>query len=113
MEHEGWHTNTFILPFAAFSPLLSIIYLEDMSSLGSLSVIAQSFLIIASRKHYIVDVVVAWYTVNLVVFFIDKTLPELPDRTSALLLPVTKDRKSKEENHKLLNGNSGDPAEWI
>ncbi|KAH0730022.1 hypothetical protein KY289_001210 [Solanum tuberosum] len=53
------------------------------------------------------------YTVNLVVFFIDKTLPELPDHTSALLLPVTKDRKSKEENHKLLNGNSGDPAEWV
>ncbi|KAK6779202.1 hypothetical protein RDI58_021386 [Solanum bulbocastanum] len=77
-----------------------------------LAVIAQSFLIIASRKHYTVDVVVAWYTVNLVVFFIDKTLPELPDRTSTLLLPVTKDSKSKEENHKLLNGNSGDPAEW-
>uniref|UniRef100_A0A3Q7HY36 Sphingomyelin synthase-like domain-containing protein n=1 Tax=Solanum lycopersicum TaxID=4081 RepID=A0A3Q7HY36_SOLLC len=77
-----------------------------------LAVIAQSFLIIASRKHYTVDVVVAWYTVNLVIFFIDKTLPELPDRTSALLLPVTKDSKSKEENHKLLNGNSGDPAEW-
>ncbi|CAN4115986.1 unnamed protein product [Withania somnifera] len=78
-----------------------------------LAVIAQSLLIIASRKHYTVDVVVAWYTVNLVVFFIDKTLPELPDRTSALLLPVTKDSKSKEENHKLLNGNSGDPAEWV
>ncbi|XP_009769484.1 phosphatidylinositol:ceramide inositolphosphotransferase 2-like [Nicotiana tabacum] len=77
-----------------------------------LAVIAQSLLILASRKHYTVDVVVAWYTVNLVVFFIDKTLPELPDRTSALLLPVTKDSKSKEENHKLLNGNSGDPAEW-
>ncbi|CAN4106050.1 unnamed protein product [Withania somnifera] len=77
-----------------------------------LAVIAQSLLIIASRKHYTVDVVVAWYTVNLVVFFIDKTLPELPDRTSALLLPVTKDSKSKEENHKLLNGNLGDPAEW-
>lgn len=77
-----------------------------------LAVIAQSLLIIASRKHYTVDVVVAWYTVNLVVFFIDKTLPELPDRTTALLLPLTKDSKSKEENHKLLNGNSGDPAEW-
>ncbi|PHU07350.1 Phosphatidylinositol:ceramide inositolphosphotransferase [Capsicum chinense] len=77
-----------------------------------LAVIAQSLLIIASRKHYTVDVVVAWYTVNLVVFFIDKSLPELPDRTSALLLPVTKDSKSKEENHKLLNGNLGDPAEW-
>ncbi|MCE3051425.1 hypothetical protein HAX54_049800 [Datura stramonium] len=69
-------------------------------------------LIIASRKRYTVSVVVAWYTVNLVVFFIDKTLPELPDRTSALLLPVTKDSKSKEENHKLLNGNSEILQEW-
>ncbi|MCD7472908.1 Phosphatidylinositol:ceramide inositolphosphotransferase 1 [Datura stramonium] len=77
-----------------------------------LAVIAQSFLIVASRKHYTVDVVVAWYTVNLVVFFIDKKLPELPDRISAaLFLPVSKDSKTKEENHKLLNGNSGDPAE--
>lgn len=31
--------------------------------------IIESLLIIASRKHYTVDVVVAWYTVNLVVFF--------------------------------------------
>nr|CAB3493823.1 unnamed protein product [Digitaria exilis] len=36
--------------------------------------IAQSLLIISSRKHYSVDVVVAWYTVNLVVFFVDKKL---------------------------------------
>lgn len=77
-----------------------------------LATIAQSFLIVASRKHYTVDVVVAWYTVNLVVFFIDKKLPELPDRTSAAsLLPVSKDSKTKEEDHKLLNGN-GDPEDW-
>lgn len=80
--------------------------------------VAQSFLIVASRKHYTVDVVVAWYTVNLVVFFIDKKLPELPDRSNgsaSLLLPLStkdKDSKTKEENHKLLNGNSGDPADW-
>ncbi|WRX23319.1 Sphingomyelin synthase-like domain - like 1 [Theobroma cacao] len=80
--------------------------------------IIQSFLIVASRKHYTVDVVVAWYTVNLVVFFIDKKLPELPDRSngsSPLLLPLStkdKDSKTKEENHKLLNGNSIDPADW-
>jgi len=37
--------------------------------------VVQSFLIVASRKHYSVDVVVAWYTVNLVVFFIDKKTP--------------------------------------
>ncbi|XP_004249552.2 phosphatidylinositol:ceramide inositolphosphotransferase 1-like [Solanum lycopersicum] len=77
-----------------------------------IAVIAQSFLIVASRKHYTVDVVVAWYTVNLVVFFVDKKLPELPDRSSAAsLLPVSKDSKTKEENHKLLNGNT-DPEDW-
>ncbi|KAI5682640.1 hypothetical protein M9H77_03868 [Catharanthus roseus] len=84
-----------------------------VKQLAWLTVVIQSLLIVASRKHYSVDVVVAWYTVNLVVFFIDKTLPELPDRSAAaLLLPLTKDGKTKEENHKLLNGNSGDPADW-
>ncbi|EYU26627.1 hypothetical protein MIMGU_mgv1a010536mg [Erythranthe guttata] len=81
-----------------------------------LIVVVQSFLIVASRKHYTVDVVVAWYTVNLVVFFVDKKLPELPDRPSgggAFLLPLSKDNKAKEENHhKLVNGNSGDSADW-
>ncbi|CAI9761990.1 unnamed protein product [Fraxinus pennsylvanica] len=77
-----------------------------------LTVVIQSLLIVASRKHYTVDVVVAWYTVNLVVFFIEKTLPELPDRSNlGPLLPFTKDGWAKEENHKLLNGNSGDSAE--
>ncbi|XP_073044478.1 phosphatidylinositol:ceramide inositolphosphotransferase 2-like isoform X3 [Primulina eburnea] len=81
-----------------------------------LIVVIQSLLIIASRKHYTVDVVVAWYTVNLVLFFIDKKLPELPDRSvaAALLLPLSKDSQSKEGiNHKLLNGHSGDSAaDW-
>ncbi|XP_073289292.1 phosphatidylinositol:ceramide inositolphosphotransferase 2-like isoform X3 [Primulina huaijiensis] len=81
-----------------------------------LTVVIQSLLIIASRKHYTVDVVVAWYAVNLVVFFIDKKLPELPDRSgaAALLLPLSKDSKTKEGiNHKLLNGHSGDSAaDW-
>ncbi|XP_072983618.1 phosphatidylinositol:ceramide inositolphosphotransferase-like [Typha latifolia] len=84
--------------------------------LAWLTAVAQSLLIIASRKHYTVDVVVAWYTVNLVVFFVDRKLPEMPDRSggSASLLPISvkeKDGKSKEENHKLLNGNSGDSAD--
>ncbi|RLN00140.1 phosphatidylinositol:ceramide inositolphosphotransferase-like isoform X1 [Panicum miliaceum] len=79
--------------------------------------IAQSLLIISSRKHYSVDVVVAWYTVNLVVFFVDKKLTELPDRSagSASILPVSvkdKDTKLKEENTRLLNGNSADSADW-
>ncbi|EYU41807.1 hypothetical protein ABFS83_10G024700 [Erythranthe nasuta] len=80
-----------------------------------LTVVIQSLLIVASRKHYTVDVVVAWYTVNLVVFFLDKKLPELPDRSNGsatLFLPITKDNKTKEENHKLINGNSGDSADW-
>ncbi|KAK1354640.1 Plant inositol phosphorylceramide synthase [Heracleum sosnowskyi] len=77
-----------------------------------LTAVIQSLLIIASRKHYTVDVVVAWYTVNLVVYYIDSKLPELPDRgAAALLLPVTKDSRTKEENHKLLNGNAGDPTD--
>ncbi|CAN0879834.1 Phosphatidylinositol:ceramide inositolphosphotransferase 1 [Linum grandiflorum] len=86
-----------------------------IKQLAWLVAIVQSLLIIASRKHYTVDVVVAWYTVNLVVFFVDKKLPELPNRAggtaAALLLPVTtkdKDENTKEENHKLLNGNSVD-----
>ncbi|RXI04282.1 hypothetical protein DVH24_038556 [Malus domestica] len=69
--------------------------------------VVQSLLILTSRKHYTVDVVVAWYTVNLVVFFIDQKLPELPDRsTSQTLLPMStreKDSKNREELDKFLN----------
>ncbi|KAK1298413.1 Phosphatidylinositol:ceramide inositolphosphotransferase [Acorus calamus] len=93
--------------------LVQIIYWKCSSStVAWLIAIIQSLLIIASRKHYTVDVVVAWYTVNLVVFFVDKKLPEMPDRgtgTSPPLLPVSakdKDSKSKEEQPLLLNGNS-------
>ncbi|KAK6943574.1 Sphingomyelin synthase-like domain [Dillenia turbinata] len=78
--------------------------------------VIQSLLIIAARKHYSVDVVVAWYTVNLVVFFVDKKLPELPDRSGgSVLLPLSskdKDSWTKEETHKLLNGNSAELADW-
>lgn len=71
-----------------------------------------SLLIVASRKHYTVDVVVAWYTVNLVVFFVDKQLHdiEVSERVSnggpPLLPSSTKDKddQSKEEHHKLING---------
>ncbi|RLN29762.1 hypothetical protein C2845_PM05G36140 [Panicum miliaceum] len=91
--------------------------------LAWLMAIIQSLLIIASRKHYSVDVVVAWYTVNLVVFFVDNKLPEMPDRTNGVpLLPLStkekeirlkeeKDSKLKDEFHKLLNGNHGDPTD--
>ncbi|ONK62154.1 uncharacterized protein A4U43_C07F950 [Asparagus officinalis] len=76
-----------------------------IKTLSWLMAIMQSLLIIASRKHYSVDVVVAWYTVNLVVFFIDQKLTELPDRTgsSGSLLPLNNRDKTKEENKQLLN----------
>ncbi|KAI6671032.1 hypothetical protein NL676_005917 [Syzygium grande] len=73
--------------------------------------VVQSLLIIASRKHYTVDIIVAWYTVNLVVFCIDRKLPEMPDRSMAATyspsLPLsTKDKESKSrgEQYNLLNG---------
>lgn len=88
-----------------------------IKQLGWALTVIQSFLIVASRKHYTVDVVVAWYTVNLVVFFVEKKLQEMPDRTAAtLLIPLStkdnKDGRNKEENHKLLNGNTVDPSDW-
>ncbi|KAM3410821.1 hypothetical protein ACQJBY_002816 [Aegilops geniculata] len=85
--------------------------------------IVQSLLIIAARKHYTVDVVVAWYAVNLVVFFVDTKLPEMPDRSNGSpLIPLSnkdkdgrpkdeKDVRLKDEFHKLLNGNHGDPTD--
>eukprot|EP00250_Pteridium_aquilinum_P011299 c19975_g1_i1 orf=382-1344(+) len=82
--------------------------------------IVLSLLIIASRKHYTVDVVVAWYTVNLVVFFIDKQLHDIVSERSSSggpsLLPSStkdKDSQSKEELHKLINGNTADASfDW-
>ncbi|XP_062085087.1 phosphatidylinositol:ceramide inositolphosphotransferase 3 [Humulus lupulus] len=80
--------------------------------------VIQSLLIIASRKHYTVDVVVAWYTVNLVAFFVDNKLPELPDRsigsTTPQLLPLStrdKDFRNKEEHQRFINGNSADTTD--
>lgn len=104
-------TLTFVRTYQKYGTRRSI------KQLGWLLAVIQSLLIVASRKHYTVDVVVAWYTVNLVVFFVDKKLPELPDRSiaaAATLLPLStkdKDGRNKEENYKLLNGNSGDPAD--
>lgn len=82
--------------------------------------LVQSLLIIASRKHYTVDIVVAWYTVNLVAFFVDNKLPELPDRsvvsstTTPQVLPLStkdKDSRNKEELHRFFNGNSADTSD--
>ena len=59
-----------------------------IKQLGWFLAVVQSLLIVASRKHYTVDVVVAWYAVNLVVFFIDKKLPGLSNlKRFYMLLP--------------------------
>ncbi|XP_047335227.1 phosphatidylinositol:ceramide inositolphosphotransferase 2-like [Impatiens glandulifera] len=81
-----------------------------------LVVLIQSVLIVASRKHYTVDVIVAWYTVNLVVSYVDHKLPEMADRSGAYLPVSSKDsgRITREENQKpTQNGNSGDLIEGI
>uniref|UniRef100_A0A0D3G8F2 Sphingomyelin synthase-like domain-containing protein n=1 Tax=Oryza barthii TaxID=65489 RepID=A0A0D3G8F2_9ORYZ len=96
--------------------------------------IVQSLLIIASRKHYSVDVVVACrilrgqqtprdlYGKHFVTSFVE-IFTEMPDRTNGVpLLPLStrekdgrlkeeKDSRLKEEFHKLLNGNHGDPTD--
>ncbi|KAF5446818.1 hypothetical protein F2P56_032417 [Juglans regia] len=74
-------TLVFVLTYKKYG---TIRYLKQFAWLLAL---IQSLLIIASRKHYTVDVVVAWYTVNLTVFFLDKKLPELPDRSSSSASP--------------------------
>lgn len=74
--------------------------------LGFLLSFVQSCLIIASRKHYSVDVVVAWYVVPLVFYFVDHKLAidavygDLPDRATVFAaLPTTnpKPPHSKDE----------------
>lgn len=71
-----------------------------------------SLLIVASRKHYSVDIVVAWYIVNLVVFYADRQFfnMEIMERTSggSTLLPSNlrdKDGQGRGEHQKLINSN--------
>lgn len=78
-----------------------------LKNIGFLLAFIQSCLIIASRKHYSVDVVIAWYVVPLVFFFVDHKLKidavygDLPDRATdrSLTLPTTapKPPHSKDE----------------
>ena len=76
--------NVNVISLLAYTLSLSLsLSFRFIKLLGWVFAILQSLLIIASRKHYTVDVVVAWYTVNLVVFFLDKKLPGL-----ILLLPI-------------------------
>ncbi|KAI5576237.1 hypothetical protein BDE02_09G031800 [Populus trichocarpa] len=46
-----------------------------IKQLAWLLAVVQTFLTLASCKHFTVDVFVSWYTVNLVAFFTDKKLP--------------------------------------
>ncbi|GKB73385.1 hypothetical protein Tco_0934797 [Tanacetum coccineum] len=51
-------------------------------------------------------------TVNLIVFFVDYKVPKMPNRSlRAPLLPLSEDRRTKEEGTKLMNCNSGDPID--
>ncbi|ERM95076.1 hypothetical protein AMTR_s00009p00252020 [Amborella trichopoda] len=47
------------------------LYMKQLAWLGA---VLLSILIVASRKHYTVDVIVAWYTVYLVIHFINHKL---------------------------------------
>ncbi|XP_019241705.1 PREDICTED: phosphatidylinositol:ceramide inositolphosphotransferase 2-like [Nicotiana attenuata] len=100
---------------------------RNQSSCGELEVYFWRFDIsgvraveIASCKkiqvHIYMDLLLEGFTtyIGLDLLSTEFFLPVLPDRTSAaLFLPLSKDSKTKEENHKFLHGNSGDPAEWI
>ncbi|KAG6762217.1 hypothetical protein POTOM_032709 [Populus tomentosa] len=81
-----------------------------IKQLAWLLAVVQTFLSLASCKHFTVHVFVSWYTVNSVAFFTDKKLPDLPERpaglTSLPLLPQSRyeDSKNKEEHLPLLTG---------
>ncbi|OIT19237.1 phosphatidylinositol:ceramide inositolphosphotransferase 2 [Nicotiana attenuata] len=86
---------------------------RNQSSCGELEVYFWRFDI---SVHIYMDLLLEGFTtyIGLDLLSTEFFLPVLPDRTSAaLFLPLSKDSKTKEENHKFLHGNSGDPAEWI
>lgn len=80
-----------------------------IKALAFLTMVALSLLIIASHKHYSVDIVVAWFVVYFVFFFVDRKLADagyterVPTSNGPPLLPMTV-RVGKEG--KLLNGHS-------
>ncbi|KAL8152750.1 hypothetical protein V2J09_010510 [Rumex salicifolius] len=98
-----------------------------IKQLAWLVAIVQSLLIIASRKHYTVDIIVAWYELHQWLKLSKSSNPtdficcfntEMPDRSSgvaSLILPLSnreKDGKAREDTHKLLNGNSVESVDW-
>ncbi|KAH8938231.1 hypothetical protein BDL97_16G070900 [Sphagnum fallax] len=96
-----------------------------MKRLAWLVMVVLSLLIIASRKHYTVDVVIAWYVVFLVFNYVDSHLSNtdakerVPTLVGQPLLPMNnraaKDSRAKDE--KLMNGNSenhsSDWRQWM
>eukprot|EP00246_Nothoceros_aenigmaticus_P015604 TRINITY_DN6582_c0_g1_i2.p1 TRINITY_DN6582_c0_g1~~TRINITY_DN6582_c0_g1_i2.p1 ORF type:complete len:327 (-),score=31.28 TRINITY_DN6582_c0_g1_i2:413-1393(-) len=85
--------------------------------LAWMAAIVLGILIIASRKHYSVDVVVAWYVTMLVFSFMERHLPdrERAGQGTSPLLPSTlrgKDGRTKDEFQKVANGTSDLSSEW-
>lgn len=76
-----------------------------------LLVIIQSLLIIASRKHYTVDVVIAWFVVILLFNYVGRKFydPEVMDRTAPNdQVPPRRNGRSKDDFPKLMtNGHTG------
>ncbi|XP_073385247.1 phosphatidylinositol:ceramide inositolphosphotransferase-like [Physcomitrium patens] len=100
---------TFALTF--FHTYLKYGTRQWMKFVAFLAMVAQSLLIIASHKHYSVDIVVAWFTVYFVFFFVDRKLVDAGINERVLsngppLLPMTarsgKDGRIREE--KMSNG---------
>lgn len=80
-------------------------YKSFIKLLAWLVAIMKSLLIIASQKYYTVDVVIAWYVVNLGCYSSTRNCQKDRTNGSSLLLPLI---RTKEENHKLLNVNTVD-----
>jgi hypothetical protein len=74
-----------------------------------LLVIIQSLLIIASRKHYTVDVVIAWYVVILLFNYVGRKFydPEVMDRTNDQALPRRNGRNKDDFIKLMTNGHTG------
>ncbi|KAM7259886.1 hypothetical protein ACFE04_015627 [Oxalis oulophora] len=109
-------TLVFVRTYHVYGMISIVLSRRFIRLLGWLLAVTQSLLIIASRKHYSVDIVVAWYTVNLVAFFVDKKLPELPERlsgslSSMSLLPLTNRDKDIKEKNEPQNSPNVNPTE--
>eukprot|EP00475_Leptophrys_vorax_P001778 TRINITY_DN10993_c0_g1_i2.p1 TRINITY_DN10993_c0_g1~~TRINITY_DN10993_c0_g1_i2.p1 ORF type:complete len:361 (-),score=2.83 TRINITY_DN10993_c0_g1_i2:108-1190(-) len=88
---------TFIITYTKYGTTSLFKYLAWLAA------VAQSVLIVASRKHYTVDVVIAWYVVPLVYYFVDHRLQDLAG-------PCDVVERTFSEKCMLLHSNSGRPS---